>query len=91
MSVYTPSRFYPKRVLATLEADASVIYEEPPTMTADQAGRMAEIADKNGQISIYRLQHRFSNETTMIKSHLDALGDVYYVGASTLRRSGVPG
>lgn len=65
--------------------------EKPPAMTADQARKMAETADKNGQILAYGFQHRFSDEATMIKNYLDVLGDIYYVETNALRRSGVPG
>ncbi|HBL2912631.1 TPA: Gfo/Idh/MocA family oxidoreductase [Enterococcus faecium] len=91
VSVCTPNRFHFEHVLAALEANASVMCEKPPAMTADQARKMAETADKNGQILAYGFQHRFSDEATMIKNHLDVLGDIYYVEANALRRSGVPG
>ena len=91
VSVCTANRFHFEHVLAALEANASVMCEKPPAMTADQARKMAETADKNGQILAYGFQHRFSDEATMIKNHLDVLGDIYYVEANALRRSGVPG
>ncbi len=57
-----------------LEANASVMCEKPPAMTADQAKKDGrDSPDKNGQILAYGFQHRFSDEATMIKNHLDVL------------------
>ena len=91
VSICTPNRFHFESTLAALNAGASVICEKPPAMTAEQARIMAETAEKNGQVLAYNFQHRFSSEAEMLKQHLPLLGEIYYVEAEALRRSGVPG
>ncbi|QPS71637.1 Gfo/Idh/MocA family protein [Lactococcus garvieae] len=91
VSVCTPNRFHYENVMMALEAGCHVFCEKPPAMTSAQALKMAEKATEKKVILAYDFQHRYSDETQMIKSHIDKLGEVYFVDAMALRRSGVPG
>ncbi len=91
VSVCTPNRFHFEAVMAALNAGCAVMCEKPPAMTAEEAMAMSRCAETQQTVLAYDFQHRFSEEAQMLKRHIDLLGDIYYVEANALRRSGVPG
>ncbi len=91
ISVCTPNRFHYENVMLALEAGCHVFCEKPPAMTSAQALEMAEKALEQKVILAYDFQHRYSDETQMLKENIDILGDIYFIDIMALRRSGVPG
>lgn len=91
VSVCTPNRFHFENVMQSLDAGASVFCEKPPAMTSQEAQQMAEKAQEKKVILAYDMQHRHSDEAQMLKQNIQLLGDIYFVDALALRRSGVPG
>lgn len=90
-SICTPNRFHFESVMVLLGEGISVFCEKPPAMTADEAKLMMEKAKDNRVHLAYDFQHRFAWETQELKRKFKDLGDVYYIEANALRRSGVPG
>lgn len=91
VSICTPNRFHYESVLRALEAGCAVFCEKPPAMTSAQAKKMWQTAEAHGAILGYDFQHRYSAEAQMLKENIKLLGDIYFVDALALRRSGVPG
>lgn len=90
-SVCTPNRFHFDAVMKLLEKGIAVFCEKPPAMTAQEAKLMYKKALEKKVLLAFDFQHRFAYETQELKKEFHYLGDVYYVEADALRRSGVPG
>lgn len=90
-SICTPNRFHFDSAMELLEHGIAVFCEKPPAMTAEQAKKMFEKAKEKNTLLAFDFQHRYAQETQMLKKQIKCLGDVYYVEANALRRSGVPG
>lgn len=89
--ICTPNRFHFENVMKSIDSGASVFCEKPPAMTSQEAKLMADLAKSKSVYLGYDFQHRYSEETKMIKKNIHLLGEIYYVEANALRRSGVPG
>lgn len=90
-SVCTPNRFHFEATMQLLSAGIHVFCEKPPAMTALEAKIMYEKSKEMGVILAFDFQYRFSDEAQRLKREIECLGDIYYIEAQALRRSGVPG
>lgn len=93
VSVCTPNKFHYEHVMQALEAGCDVMCEKPPAISADEAKKMQEAAERNNCILAYNFHHRFSDDATILRKQVadGVLGDVYVVKVKALRRSGIPG
>ncbi|YCA41814.1 Gfo/Idh/MocA family oxidoreductase [Bacillus sp. JZ8] len=93
VSICTPNRFHFENVMQALYYGCDVMCEKPPAITADEAKKMQEEAEKNNCILAYNFHHRFADDTRVLRENVlnGILGDIYVVKAKALRRSGVPG
>lgn len=93
VSVCTPNKFHFEYVIQALEAGCHVFCEKPPAISADEARKMQEAAEKSNRILAYNFHHRFADDVQILREKVSegVLGDVYAVKARALRRSGVPG
>jgi predicted dehydrogenase len=93
VSICTPNRFHFDNVIQALEAGCDVMCEKPPALTADEAKRMQETAEKNNRILAYDFHHRFADDVKLVREKVEegVLGDIYVVKAKALRRCGIPG
>lgn len=79
--------------IKVLEAGLDCLCEKPMAMSADEAQKMKDTADKCGKLLMLGFVTRFSNEARIAKDFIDNgyLGDVYYAKATYMRRNGNPG
>ncbi|GIN71469.1 oxidoreductase [Bacillus sp. J14TS2] len=93
VSVCTPNKYHYQHVREALEHHCHVICEKPPTISADDAIKLSQLAKEKNLVLAYNFQHRFAPETNLLhqKMEEEILGDVYYTKISAVRRSGVPG
>lgn len=93
VSVCTPNKFHAPVTMAALAAGCHVLCEKPPAMTAEEAERMAQAAEKAGKILTYGFHYRHAPEVEALKRFVDAgeLGEIYAARVHALRRRGIPG
>ncbi len=93
VSVCTPNKYHYQHVMEALKANCHVLCEKPPSIAASEAKEMNDLAKEKNLVLAYNFQHRFSEETAMLRNKVQegVLGDIYYAKLSALRRSGVPG
>ncbi len=93
VSVCSPNAFHAAMAIDALRAGANVICEKPMCLTYADAQRMMQTAETAGRS--LTIGHHMRYQPATVKAHEmiqeGALGDVYYVKASYLRRSGIPG
>lgn len=79
--------------IAALEAGKHVLCEKPMSISAADAIRMKEAADRNGKLLMIGFVRRFGNDCAILKDFIDNgyFGDLYYAKATYLRRNGNPG
>lgn len=90
--ICTPNNTHAEYAIAALEAGKHVICEKPMALTAGDAARMVQAAEKNGCILTIGHQSRFSPAAQYLHELCasGALGTIYYVRSEMLRRRGVP-
>lgn len=93
VSVCTPNRFHFENVMQALEAGCDVMCEKPPAISADEAKKMQEAAEKNDCLLAYDFHHRFADDVRILRENVDegVLGEIYVVKVKALRRCGIPG
>lgn len=93
VSICTPNRFHYEHVMQALFYGCDVMCEKPPAMTAEDAKKMKEEAERRNCILAYDFHHRFADDVSVIRKHVEegVLGDIYVVKVQALRRCGVPG
>jgi len=93
VSVCTPNALHGQMTVDALKAGAHVLCEKPMALTLAEARNMVETAKAEGKgLSIaHTLRHRPENERIREMAASGALGDIYHVKVSYLRRSGIPG
>lgn len=93
VSVCTPNRFHYENVMLALEFGCDVMCEKPPAISADEAKKMQETAEKNNCLLAYDFHHRFAEDVKILHEKVEegVLGDIYVVKAKALRRCGIPG
>ncbi|RXZ01536.1 Gfo/Idh/MocA family protein [Fictibacillus sp. S7] len=93
VSVCTPNRFHYEHVMQALENGCDVMCEKPPAISADEAKKMKQEAEKNQCVLAYDFHHRFADDVSLLRKKVEEgmLGDIYVVKAQALRRCGIPG
>jgi len=93
VSVCSPNAFHAAMAIDAMRSGAHVICEKPMCLTYADAQRMLDVAAQT-QRSL-TVGHHMRYQPASIRAHemveSGALGQVYYVKASYLRRSGIPG
>ena len=92
VSVCTPPVAHMAATIAALDAGKHVLCEKPMAMTAAQAQKMIDAAERSGRKLAIGFQSRFSDSAGALKRLIDGgeLGDVYYGRAVYNRRRGIP-
>ena len=90
--ICTPNNTHAAYAVAALEAGKHVICEKPMALSAADAERMVQAAEKNARILTIGHQSRFSPAAQHLHELCasGALGTIYYVRSEMLRRRGVP-
>jgi predicted dehydrogenase len=93
VSVCTPNALHAEITMAALGAGANVLCEKPMALTRAEATAMIEAAEDVGKgLSIaHTMRHIPEMERIKELAASGALGDIYHVRVSYLRRSGIPG
>mgnify|MGYP005840023289 CR=1 FL=1 len=88
-----PNWLHAPVAIEALQAGKHVLCEKPPALTAADAQRMVDAARQSGRKLMICFNYRYRHDTRFVKRLIDAgdLGDIYYVKASWLRCSGIPG
>lgn len=92
VSICTPPAAHMETTIAALEAGKHVLCEKPMAMTAAEAQKMVDAADRTGKKLAIGFQSRFSDNAQALKRLIDRgeLGDIYYGRAVYNRRRGIP-
>jgi predicted dehydrogenase len=93
VSVCTPNVFHAEMSIAALKSGANVICEKPMALTYSDAQAMVEAAEEAGKQLTIAFTQRPRPEMSLLHQYAeeDRFGDIYYVKAQYLRRSGIPG
>lgn len=93
VSVCTWNSAHAECAIAALEAGKHVLCEKPMSVSAADAIRMKEAADKNGKLLMIGFVRRFGNDCAILQDFIDSgdFGELYYAKATYLRRNGNPG
>ena len=93
VSVCTWNSAHAGAAIAALRGGANVLCEKPMAMNAAQAREMKQVAKETGKLLQVGFVRRFGRDAEAVRRLADSgdLGDVYYVKANSLRRSGGPG
>lgn len=93
VSICTPNAFHAEMSIAALEAGANVICEKPMALTYTDAQAMVEAAKKAGKQLTVAFSNRPNPSFQLMRKYAadGRFGDIYYVKAQYLRRSGIPG
>ncbi len=93
VSVCSPNAFHAEQSIAALEAGANVLCEKPMAIRLEDARAMLEAARRSGKLLMIGMTNRFRPDTATLRQYVadGLLGDVYYMKAGWLRRTGIPG
>jgi predicted dehydrogenase len=92
VSIATPNKFHKPLTVAALEAGCHVLCEKPMAMNAGEAREMLAAARRAGKRLMIDFSYRFSEQSQVLKSQVDAgvLGEVYFARTLWHRRRGLP-
>ncbi|MEO6053313.1 MAG: Gfo/Idh/MocA family oxidoreductase [Chthoniobacterales bacterium] len=90
--IAVPNKFHVPLTIQALEAGKHVILEKPFAINLAEAEQAAEVSRRTGKILMLGMNLRFEEPTQRIKTLVEqnALGEVYHVKASWMRRTGIP-
>ncbi|MHB0877717.1 MAG: Gfo/Idh/MocA family protein [Anaerolineae bacterium] len=93
ISVCSPNAFHAPQSIAALEAGINVLCEKPMAIRLDDALAMVEASQRTGKLLMIGMTSRFRADFQTMRSYVQdgLLGDVYYIKAGWLRRTGIPG
>jgi len=93
VSVCTPNAFHAQQSIAALEAGKNVLCEKPMAIRVEDANAMVETAKRTGKLLMIGLTNRFRADFQTMRQYVrdGLLGEIYYIKAGWLRRSGIPG
>lgn len=88
----SPNVWHAPQALAAIEAGKDVLCEKPPATNYADARGVDEAARRSGRVVRYGFLMRFAEETLAARRAVEAgaLGSVYHVRATWLRRRGFP-
>lgn len=93
VSIIVPNKFHAPLALQALEAGKHVFCEKPPALSADEAARMAVLAERQKRTLMFNFNNRARPEAYAMKDYIDR-GDVGRINscqAKWIRRTGIPG
>lgn len=93
VDICTPNLFHSEIAIAALEAGKHVFTEKPDAINPVEAQRMADAAEKSGNLLMAMRNNRFSAGSQFLKTYIEKghMGDVYAARCGWLRRRGIPG
>ncbi len=91
--VSTPNKFHQPTAVGALEAGLDVLLEKPLAHDLESAERIAETAERTGNVCMVGFHHRYRNVCRVARSYVESgyLGDLTHIDAKFVRRRGVPG
>ena len=92
VSVAVPTFLHAPIAVAALERGIHVLSEKPIARSADEASAMVSAARAHGRVLQVAFNHRRRGDVRALSEEVfsGALGRIYHVRASWLRRSGIP-
>jgi predicted dehydrogenase len=93
VSVAVPNHLHAEVALAALEAGKHVLVEKPLARTIEEAESIVEAGARSGKVlgTIFDKRGRGDMEYVGTLARSGHFGEIYYVKASWVRRSGIPG
>jgi predicted dehydrogenase len=93
VSVCSPNAFHAQMTIDALAVGAHVLCEKPMALSYADACRMIDAARQARRVLTVGFHNRYRPEMMAAKELITrgALGEIYYVRASMLRRRGIPG
>ncbi len=91
--IVTPNKFHAPMTIAALKAGKHVFCEKPPAVTSQEAVEVSKVVAETGKKLMYGFMSRFSPKYQFVKELREKgmFGEIYYVKAGFIRRSGNPG
>lgn len=91
VSVCLPTVFHAPVTLAALESGKHVLCEKPPAMSAHEAQKMVDAAERSGKTFMFSFNQRLGADIQYLKRTIDEghLGEVYHVHTTWLRPMGM--
>jgi predicted dehydrogenase len=88
--ILTPTNSHLALTLLALEAGKPVMVERPMARKASEAEKMVEAAQKNKQILMVGMNHRFRPDAMILKNFISAgeLGNIFMVRCGWLKKKG---
>ena len=88
VDICTPNYLHAPLTIAALESGKHVLVERPIARNASEAEKMVRAAEKADLILMCALNHRFREDTKILKRFVDRgeLGDVFYTKTGWLRQ-----
>ncbi|QRV17383.1 Gfo/Idh/MocA family oxidoreductase (plasmid) [Haloterrigena salifodinae] len=91
--ISAPNKFHETAATDALLAGHDVLLEKPLAHNLESAERIADAANRTGNICMVGYHHRYRNICQVAKSYVEDgyLGEVTHIDAQFVRRRGVPG
>jgi predicted dehydrogenase len=92
VSVATPNKFHMPLTVEALEAGCHVLCEKPMALSAAEARRMLDAAERAGRRLMINFSYRFNEQSQALKERVEAgeLGEIYFGRTVWHRRRGLP-
>ena len=92
VTIAVPNKFHADYSIAALNAGKHVMLDKPFALNINEAEAVVKAAKTNNKVLMVGMNQRFSPESQIIKSLVDAgkLGEIYHAKACWRRRSGSP-
>jgi len=93
VSVCSPNAFHAEQSIAAMEAGLAVLCEKPMSTILADAQKMVATSRRTQSLLMIGMTTRFHEHTQALRRQVGEglLGDVYYIKAGWLRRTGIPG
>lgn len=93
VSVCSPNAFHAPQAIEALEAGINVLCEKPMAVLVRDAEAMIEAQRRTGKVLMIGMTNRFRPDVQAMRQYVQdgLLGELYYIKAGWLRRSGIPG
>ncbi|PZE20412.1 Gfo/Idh/MocA family protein [Paenibacillus xerothermodurans] len=87
IDIVTPNYMHAEMAIAALEAGKHVLCEKPLAMSADQAKRMLQAADRSGKVHMVCHNYRYASAIQYAKKLISEgrLGRIYHIRATYLQ------
>lgn len=93
VTIGVPNKFHAPISLAALQSGKHVMCEKPLAMDAVEGAEAVAAAEKAGKVFAVNLTNRQRSEVQSLKRAAESgrFGDIYYINARLIRRTGIPG